>query len=133
MLTGDTYDSTEDYNLRWQNSITAGAPIYSYKIIMQGVDGKFYPLTMETGTITTKTVSNNEFLPSGKVLYYNSTATIATNGINGSNTVYESYYGGNLQYTANSSSGRTAYMPLYLKGTIKTNGSFLLDNTTSTS
>ena len=105
MLVSDTYDATEDYNLRWQNSITAGASIPGYKIIMQGIDGKFYPLTTDYGVGNTKTVSSSEFSPSGTILYYNSNSTISANSASPGYTLYESYYGGNLHYTANKSSG----------------------------
>lgn len=105
MLVSDTYDSTEDYNLRWQNNIIAGASIPGYKIIMQGIDGKFYPLTTDYGVGNTKTVSSSEFSPSGTILYYNSNSTISANSASPGYTLYESYYGGNLHYTANKSSG----------------------------
>ena len=72
---------------------------------MQGTDGKFYPLTTDYGTGATKTVSSDKLSPTGTILYYNSSSTISANGTSPGYTLYESYYGGNLHYTANKSSG----------------------------
>ncbi|OHE41465.1 MAG: hypothetical protein A2Y16_05345 [Tenericutes bacterium GWF2_57_13] len=127
------YDSTSDYELRWQNNVTAGAAIYDYKIIMEGANGKFYPLTLETGTGTTKTVSTAEFRMGGVILWYASTTDIAADANFGAYALYESVYMSTLHYTANAASGFTAYRPIYLKGTINASGNFMLDNTTATS
>lgn len=133
VFASDTYDSTEDYNLRWQNTLIAGAAINGHKIVMQGVNGRFYPLTIEAGTGTTKTVATNQFLLGGTILYYNSGTVMAAGVAGGGYYFYESLYTSNLHYTANSVSGRTAYLPIYLKGTVDTSGAFILDNTTYTS
>lgn len=121
----DTYDRTY-----WNNSITAGVAIYDYKLLMQAADGKFYPLTLETGTGTTKTVSTQEFLFDAPILWYNSTTDVAANGT--TTNVYSEFYGTTLQYTANASAF-TSQALIYLKGTIQANGTFKLDNTSYTS
>ena len=125
-LDGNNYDRTY-----WGNAITAGAAIYSYKLLMQGTDGKFYPLTLETGTGTTKTVSTQEFEIHSQILYYATTTTVAANGT--LTNVYSEYPVTVLQYTANQASW-TSQKLIYLKGKINSaNGNFKLDNTTATS
>ncbi len=119
---GNTYDRTY-----WGNAILAGATIYSYKLLMQAFDGKFYPLTLETGTGTSKTVSLQEFMIGSPVLYYATTATVAAGAA--LSNVYSEIPMTTLAYTANQGSW-VAYLPVYLKGTVLANGSFKLDNTT---
>lgn len=121
----DTYDRTY-----WNNSITVGVALNDYKLLMQAADGKFYPFTIENGTGTTKTVSTQEFLFNSPILWYNSITDVAANGT--TVNVYSEFYGTTLNYTANASSF-TSQLPIYLKGTIQTNGTFKLDNTSYTS
>jgi hypothetical protein len=127
-----TSDSTEDYNLRWENSVTAGAQITRYKLIMEGIDGRFYPLTIGDTTAATKTVSTQQFRLNGTILMYNTTTTQAENATF-SNVWVSEYSSGRIHYTFNQSSGFVAYRSVYLKGTINSNGHFVLDNTTLTS
>lgn len=121
----DTYDRTY-----WNNTITAGLAIYDYKIIMQGADGKWYPLTLETGTGTTKTVLTTELRIGSPILYYNSTTDVALNGTTAN--VYSEFPLANMTYTTNVASW-TNQLPIYLKGTVLANGNFKLDNTSTTS
>ncbi len=118
----NTYDRTY-----WNNAITAGTAIYDYKLIMQAPDGKWYPLTLEEGTSTTKTVSTQPFTINSPILYYATTTNVAANGT--FSNVYSEIPMANLRYTANSSSW-TNQKPIYLKGTINSSGNFVLDNTT---
>lgn len=122
---GNNYDRTY-----WGNTITAGVAIYDYKLLMQGLDGRFYPLTLETGTGTTKTVSTQEFLVDSPILYYASTTDISAGGT--LTNVYTEYPVTTLNYTANQASW-VSQKPIYLKGKINTNGNFVLDDTTKTS
>lgn len=124
------YDSNTYDRTAWWNNITAGAPIYDYKLLMQGADGKFYPLTLETGTGTTKTISTQEFLINAPILFYNSTTDIALNGV--TSNVYTEIPTTALNYTANQASW-VSQKPIYLKGTVNANGNFVLDNTSYTS
>jgi len=132
VVAGDPYDSNETYHDRSDGYFQAGATIYDYKIVMEGSDGKMYPLTLENGTGTTKTVSQQPFLIDGKIFWYGSTTDLAADAVS-------RYYWyprdtiSTLNYTANQSGGWTAYKPMYLKGTIDANGYFVLDNTTYTS
>ncbi len=125
-------DGTESYAIRWNSTHKVGAAVYSYKLCMFGTDGLLYPLTLETGTGTTKTVSVVEFAIDSPILYYGTTTTIAANGTS-SSYWYKGVSMGRLHYTANIASGWTAYKPIYLKGIITAAGNFKLDNTTFTS
>lgn len=128
MTEGSDYDSTSDYEMRWQNNITAGAILYGYQIIMEGIDGKFYPLTLEGTTATTKVISNAEFKINGTILFYSSSTDIAANTNAGGYSLYSEYYLSYLHYTINNPSGwAVASRPVYLVGTINANGNFVLD------
>jgi hypothetical protein len=127
-----TSDSVEDYNMRWENSVLAGQQITRYKLIMEGVDGRFYPLTIGDTTATNKTVSTQEFRLDGTILMYNTTATIAENAVF-SNVWTSEYSSGTIHYTFNQSSGFQAYKQVYLVGTINSSGNFVLDNSSFTS
>lgn len=122
---GNNYD-----RMYWGNAILAGATIYSYKLLMQAADGKFYPLTLETGTSTTKTVSLQEFILGSPILHYATTATVAAGAA--LSNVYSEIPMTVLNYTANQGTW-IANLPMYLKGTVLANGSFRLDNTDYTS
>jgi hypothetical protein len=126
-----TSDSTEDFNMRWENSVQAGEQITQRKIIMEGVDGRFYPLTIGDTTAGTKTVSTQEFRLDGTILVYNSTTVRAENAVFAD--VYVSEYFTTADRTFNQSSGFIAYRAVYLVGTINSSGNFVLDNTTLTS
>ncbi|HWS48924.1 MAG TPA: hypothetical protein VN174_02670, partial [Candidatus Methanoperedens sp.] len=122
-------DATPD-RIYWGNAITAGTTINRYKLLMQSSDGNWYPLTLDSGTGTTKVVSTVEFLPDSPILYYNTTTTVNT-GTSFTN-VYSEIPMTTLSYTANSGSW-TNQQPIYLKGTINSNGKFVLDNSSYTS
>lgn len=122
---GNNYD-----RMYWGNAVIAGAAIYSYKLLMQGPDGKFYPLTLETGTGTSKTVSQQEFVLGSPILHYATTATVASGAA--LSNVYSEYPMTTLGYTANQASW-TANLPIYLRGTVLASGNFRLDNTSYTS
>lgn len=127
-----TSDSDTDIydRMYWGTTFTAGLAIYAYKILMMGVDGKLYPLTLETGTGTTKTVLTTELLLNGLILYYPSTTTVAAN--EALTNLYSEMNMTALAYTANQASW-TSQKPIYIKGTITATGNFKLDNTSATS
>jgi hypothetical protein len=97
---------------------------------MEGVDGKYYPLTLENSTGVTKTVSNADFKVGGNIVYYSSTTVLAPDATttNCYSEIPTAYAG----YTFNQLTGYQAYKPIYLKGTIA-NGVFKLDNSSYTS
>jgi len=121
-----TSDSTESYTIRWNSRLQVGTdPLNDYKIVMFGTDGQVYPLTIENGTATTKTVSNAELDIRMPILYYGYTTNL-TSGATSANYWYNGVTQAYLQYTANQASGWVAYRPIYVKGTIQANGSFKL-------
>jgi hypothetical protein len=97
---------------------------------MQAADGKFYPLTTTEGTATTKPVSTQSFRIDSPILMYLTTTDVAANAA--FSNVYSELNFQYLNYTANASSF-TSQLPIYLKGTILSDGSFKLDNTSFTS
>ncbi len=125
-------DGTESYTVRWNSTQQAGAEITQYKFCMKALDGKMYPLSIGNTTGATKVPSTVEFMINSPILIYQSTTTLAANGTNASSW-YEGIGTTFLRYTLNQSSGFVAYKPVYLKGTITSNGTFVLDNTTLTS
>jgi len=129
----DWFDSTDDYGMRWINSTIAGAEVTRYKIIMEGPDRKFYPLTIGNTQATSKTVSTQDFLLNGLILQQGYDATYAANGQLPSYGLWSQRYFTTTDWTFNQVSGWTAYYPVYLKGTIQSNDTFRLDNTTTTS
>jgi len=121
-----TSDGTESYTVRWNSNLQAGAEITRYKIVMAGTDGRLYPLTIGNTTAATKTVASTEFRIESPIVSYYYNGTVAA-GATSSSYWYEGYTMANLDYTLNQSTGFSAYMPLYLKGTINSNGNFVLD------
>ena len=65
-------------------------------------DGKFYPLTLEEGTGTTKTISTQEFEINTQILYYGSTTNVIANSTTAN--VYSEFPVSTLSYTANQTS-----------------------------
>ena len=129
------YDTTDDYRIRWQNNVTAGALIHGYQLLLEGMDGKFYPVTEGGVNGTTNTVSTAAFKPQGTMLYYDTSTDIAANAQGGGYSLYESLYTSTMEYWSNRSTTAwaTAGLPVYLVGTINSSGAFILDNSTTTS
>ena len=129
------YDSTDDYRIRWQNNITAGAYIHGYQLLMEGVDGKFYPVTQGGDNSTTNTVSTASFKVGGTMLYWENSSDLAANSNGGAYNLYEGIYVGTMEYWSNRSrtAWATAYRSFYLVGTVNSSGEFILDNSSYTS
>ena len=129
------YYSTDDYRIRWQNNITAGTLIHGYQLLLEGIDGKYYPVTQGGANVTTNVVSTAEFKIGGNMLWYESATDIAANASAGGYSLFQGYYSGNMEYWSNRSTTAwaTVNMPLYLVGTINANGNFVLDNSSYTS
>lgn len=127
-----TVDSDTFDMMMWNNTnIIAGTIINPLKIIMQGQDGRYYPLTLEEGMGATKTVSTVEFPINPQILWYIGGSTLQENAQT-TTTLSEVSQGSIFRYTSNQYSF-TAYKNIYLKGTITAAGNFKLDNTTYTS
>ena len=125
-------DGTESYTVRWNTPVRAGSEITRYKIVMQGSDGGYHPITIGNTTAATKTVSTVPFLIGSPILWYFTTATVASGALTSTSYNYTAYTTSTTTYTFNQSSGFRAGEDVYLKGTV--NGAFFtLDNTTLTS
>lgn len=122
----DLYD-----RMLYNSTVVMGAALYAYKLCLQAPDGKFYPITLETGTGTTKTVSTVEFNPDALMLHHASATYVASEGSPSSPTMYTTF-NTNPAYYLNAAT-LTAGKPVYLKGTITSAGLFKLDNSTYTS
>ena len=128
------YDSTDDYRIRWQNNITFGAYTHGYQILLEGADGKFYPVTEGGSTGNTNTVSTAELKLGGTILYYASSTDRAANYEGGGYDLYSGIYNGEMEYWNNVDAGwAVPYRSFYFVGTVNGNGNFVLDNSTYTS
>ena len=126
------YDSNSNYELRSSYYDLVGSEsITRYKIIMEGADGAMYSISIGDTTGTTKTVSTQNFRINGRIRVNLSDSTY------GANTLQRYYFAeaGNIngQYSLNKTSGYVAGKPIYLVGIDNGNGTFKLDNTSSTS
>ena len=105
--------------------------LYSYKICGVDKDGRLRPLTITSGTGTTKTVNTAAIRPN-EFYYYASTTTKSAGTIVDANVLYHAYQ--HTTFTYNFNSTGTAYREIYLKGTLdSTTGLFTLDTTSATS
>ena len=134
------YNSTDDYRLRWQNNVTAnnsagsGVAWHGYQLLMEGIDGKFYPVTEGGSTGNTNAVSTAELRIGGTILHYERSTDVNAGSNYGAYYLYESCYFSSMEYWNNRDAGwATAYRPWYLVATINSNGNFVLDNTSYTS
>ncbi len=144
-----TFDSTKDgwyaatdidtqdyYNLRWNSHVIAGAQIHGEQVLMEGSDGKFYPVT-EGGVAnaTNNTVSTQPMRLGGQILFYGASTDVAEDAAI-TNELYESREDSTGEYwmnRTNSSDWTTAGAPLYLVGSLDSDGHFVLDSTSTTS
>jgi hypothetical protein len=124
----DTSDDYDIYSLRTYN-IQVGAQTTRYKFLMQGTDGKFYPISIGDTTATTKTVATTEFLVNSKIIHYYTTATLAADGVS---TIFYNEGLCETRYAFNQTTW-TLNRPVYLVGTINSNGNFVLNNSSLTS
>lgn len=132
------YNTTHDYNVRWNNAVVAnniagtGTAWHGYQLVIEGIDGKFYPVTEGGSTGNTNTVSTVELRVGGTILLYENSAN-KTAGSESTN-LYESLRTSNMHYWNNRDSGwATDNKSVYLVATKNSNGNFVLDNTSFTS
>ena len=134
------YNSTDDYRIRWSSYVTvnnsagSGVAVHGYQLLIEGIDGKFYPVTEGGSTGNTNAVSTAEMRVGGTILYYESGTNKNANATTNWGHVYESIASANMEFWNNRDSGwATTYRPIYLVATINSNGNFVLDNTSYTS
>lgn len=131
----DYYDSTNTYETRWSGSIRTGSDvIHGYQLLVEGVDGKFYPVTVGGSTANTNTVQTASLKLEGTMLYYDSATDVAANSNLTTSSLWLGRETGNMEYWNNRDSGWAVDgEPVYLVGTVDSTGAFTLDNSTFTS
>lgn len=120
----NTYD-------RMQHSVAKqmGETLYRYKFILEGIDGKFYPIVTTNQTSTTlvqKTPTNATLKIGGNIFYYNTTTTVAADGT--VNNTYSEINTGNMVYNFNQNGGYQLQKPIYLVGIPQASGGYKLDS-----
>lgn len=106
-----------------------GETLYRYKLILEGIDGKFYPIvtTNQTNaTLVQKAPTNATLKIGGNILYYNTTATVAVDGTV-SNT-YSEISTANMVYSFNQNGGYQLQRPIYLVGIPQAGSGYKLDS-----
>ena len=132
----DFYYTSDDYRMRWQNDMTAGSLITGYQLLMEGIDGKMYPVTTPSASTTgnTKPVQTAELKVNGLMLHYESSTDYAADATITANSIYSSIFISTMEYWHNYNAGwATAYRPWYIVCTKNSNGNFVLDNSSLTS
>lgn len=127
------YDSTETYSLRpyYSRFYTGENPLYSYKICGEDAQNRIQPLTLTSGTGTSKTVNTTAIKPD-KFYWYSTTTTVEANKLISHGNLYLARGSSGAHYTFNGTI--STYKEIYLKGTYsEETGLFTLDNSTATS
>ena len=129
------YDSNSDYGYYGRKiypNIKAGAnKIFPYTLIMENSDGRWESIVTSASTGTDKVKNAHGFLLSQVWAMY-ANATYNENGNVGTYNIYTNHSGLiDIRYSINvtTSSGLTGYKPVYLVGTIGTDGLFYLSDT----
>ena len=116
------------------NSAASGVAVHGYQLLLEGYDGKFYPVTEGGSTANTNAVSTAKLKLGGLMLQYEHSTDYNANATLTRNELYVFREGSNMEYWNNRDSGwATADRPVYLVGTVQTDGSWKLDNTSYTS
>lgn len=103
-----------------------GSELTEYKLCMIDVNGLLQPVSIGDTTAATKTANATPLLP-GRILYYNSSSTVAVNGVTAQDALYEDVPTKNVKYTINTD--LPAYSDLYFVGTFNSDNLFVLDTT----
>jgi hypothetical protein len=136
----DFFYSDSNFNLRWDldftvnNSAGTGVAVHGYQMLIEGTDGKFYPCTEGGSSANTNSVSTVDLKIGGTMLMYNTSTDYNANATLTSSAVWAALETSTMEYWNNRDSGwATADRPIYFVGTVQSNGSFQLDNTSYTS
>ena len=126
------YDSNSDngyYHRKIYTNLKAGSnKIFPYTLIMQNKDGRWESIVTSSTTDTTKAKNTHGFLLS-QVWCMNANATYNSDADVGTYNIWTAHSGLiDMRYSINvtTSSGMTRYKPVYLVGTIGTDGLFYL-------
>jgi hypothetical protein len=122
---GDDYDRIADCNLR----VSAGENnIYGYNIIMETSDGVWQSLVTSYTNETAKGMNTSGFR-TNKLFWYQSETAVTSGNMTEAGTLYENLNGADLRYATNCGTSLAVYQPVYLKGTIGSDGLFYLADT----
>lgn len=135
-MLGSYRTSDANYYDRMYHSVAKqmGEYLYRYKIILEGADGKYYPLTttnQTSATLVTKAPTQALLRIGGYIYCYNTTTTVAPDAT--VTNTYSELSTTRMVYNFNQNGGYNLYMPIYLVGIPQGNGTFKLDNSTDTS
>lgn len=123
-LVKDYYVNDTAYYLRYASTnFVANSVVYRYQLLFQIDDDKFTPLNnVNNNTGTTKSMLTSvDFMPFGKIFYWNSTNTVNANANIGSGSLYY-ICSVDLRYTFNCGTTLTAHKNIYLKCSKQSNG-----------
>ena len=116
------------------NSAGSGVAVHGYQLLLEGYDGKFYPATEGGSTGNTNAVSTAKLKLGGLMLQYEHSNNYNANATLTRNELYVFRESSTMEYWNNRDSGwATVDRPVYLVGTVQTDGSWKLDATSYTS
>jgi hypothetical protein len=119
-------DNSYDRLMMSDDRFYAGAKgIYGSQLMMKLQNGTWESLTSTYSTATNKTKNTSGFLPSGGVLFYNSSITTTSGNLTANWISYIALQSTTFQYSSNCGTTLVAYKSVYLKGSIS-NGLFYL-------
>lgn len=116
--TGDTTTGREGY---YYLRPYAGQAVYRYKFLMEGADGRLYPIVttnQTSATQVTKTPTTVGLRP-WKIWYYNHTDTVSAGGAFEAQRVYPELYTTTATYNFNAATGTYAW--IFLQGSYDKN------------
>lgn len=128
------YDQGADHNVMFINNVIFGEATQGYHLLMEGTNGKMYPVTSggNAGS-TTNTITSAELKVGGSMVYYGSSTDYAANAAGGAYSLFTATYSSELEYWSNKSTGwATAGLPFYIVGSINANGNLVLDGAGTT-
>lgn len=121
-----TQDNNDAANRIYNGSSAyqANSAVYRYQLLFQVDENKLTPLNnVNNSQATNKTMLTGvDFLPFGKIFYYNSTTNIAANG--NMTSALNNRANFDLRYSLNSGTTLTAHRDIYLKCVKQSNGKF---------
>ena len=121
--------NTIAYNVRLGQTVNVLATsLTRYKIIFTMANGKLLPsTTVSNNTGTSKALTTESFDPFGNIYYYATTSSIAANGAASSSYTYIMHNSIDLRYSFNTGDTLTAYLPVYVRAVLQSDGTVKLD------
>ena len=102
--------------------MTAGSLVTGYQLLMEGIDGKMYPVTTLSASTTanTKAVQTAELEVNGLMLQYETSTDYAADATITTNNIYSSIYVGSMEYWHNYDAGWATHIDLGTLFVLKT-------------